>query len=268
MCLGIAAHINPSCSSYNPGQTLNHGNASTQLATLVEEYAQANQLRKSLKKRIEQLIIEKEVNAKQNEDKAKKRWLEAQAEKEAKNTANTLLKEKIKWVQMMDNAEEEKMEKEEEVKGSEEPPLSRALSPVTPTEKEENINEKEAIPLPPNFSPIRKHGSKTEVDMWPKDVKEERQCVASEAAREQEKINENEISKLAEQRTRDKGKGRAVENQHSPVEHRSPEAAETGGATEQILSFPLDHRPSIKDGSSSMAQVFSTTFFFSLNLIH
>jgi hypothetical protein len=91
-----------------------HGHSSTsnfdaQLASLMEDYLHATQLQNSLKKRIKQLLKEREVEARRKEDEAREALRRAEEERQTAESASILMKEKMKQAEMMDDDEEDEV---------------------------------------------------------------------------------------------------------------------------------------------------------------
>jgi hypothetical protein len=96
------------------------GNLDTQLASLMEDYLHATRLQNSLKKRIKQLLKEREVEARRKEDEAREALHKAEEERKAMENASALMKEKMKQAEILDDEEKEEEEKKVEVMEKEE----------------------------------------------------------------------------------------------------------------------------------------------------
>jgi hypothetical protein len=73
----------------------------------MEDYLHATRLQNSLKKRIKQLLKEREVEAKKKEDEAREALRKAEEERKAMENASVLMKEKMKQAEMIDGDEDE-----------------------------------------------------------------------------------------------------------------------------------------------------------------
>jgi hypothetical protein len=84
------------------------------LSNLMDDYMYTTRLQRSLKKRINHVLKEREAEANKKEEQAKQAWIVAKRERENLKNSNALFKERMKQAETLDYEDEDRHSKAEE----------------------------------------------------------------------------------------------------------------------------------------------------------